>query len=166
LKNNEKNRAYAKVLEQILATQAALINKQKEAATETNVNKKRLAENRMGYLNNFRLGLMRGGYALKPLSGVVGRKMTARSPNRPQPGKGKNVIFNEPLKKPHIVVTGGLHINPGTLIGFIKSFTGANIKPADLKYWLRWMRKDFPNKTLFRHLRKDIKPGNVRFSKA
>jgi hypothetical protein len=171
LKNNEKNRIYPRVLEQLLATQNLMKTKEKEAANALaagNLGKAHLAQNRVGYLNNFRLGLLRGTYILKPLPKKAPIKISARSPNRPVPGKGKNTIFNEPLKKPHIVVSVAglqpLHINPNTLSGFIKSFTGT--EPENLKYWLRWARKEIPEKTLFRHMRKNVKAKNVRFSKA
>jgi hypothetical protein len=168
LKNNEKNRLYTKVLEQLAATQAAMANKEKEAQNATNAEKARVALNRVGYLNNFRLGLLRGSYALRPLAKKPPTKISTRSPNRPKGGKGKNVIFNEPLKKPHLVVSvpgaPPLYINPNTAIGFIKGFTGT--EPENLKYWLRWARKEIPNKTLFRHMRKNVKAKNIRFSTA
>lgn len=160
LTNLQKNIAHEKLLEQMLATEEAIKEKKKEPKTA-------YTENRLGYLNNFRLGLIRGMYALKPLPGSVGRRIPTRSPNRPPPGKGRNIIFNEPLKKPHIVIDKGLvHLNPTTVLGMIKSYTGANIAPKELKYWLRWMRANFPNQILFRYMRKNIKPEHVRFSRA
>ena len=117
----------------------------------------------------------RGLRAVKPLTGnVKSPRIRNETPNRGTPAakNTQNFVTYNNLETPHIVVkrtgTETFHINPNTLIGFIKAGSGANIKNTNLRNWLRQMRRNHPSESLFQHpasKNKTVRPKNIRFTR-
>lgn len=117
----------------------------------------------------------RGYRAVKPLTGKMSSpRVINATPNRGTPASRnvKNFVSYDNLVTPHIVVkrkgAETFHINPDTLIGFIKSGSGANVAEANLRDWLRQMRRNHPSEPLFQHpasKSKTVRPKNIRFTR-
>lgn len=128
-----------------------------------------------GQYANHAKAYFRGYRAIKPLTGKVNSpRVRNMTPNRGTPAAGnvKNFVSFNNLETPHIVVkrkgVETFHINPNTLIGFIKSGSGANVAPANLRNWLRQMRRNHPSEPLFQHpahKNKTVRPKNIRFTR-
>lgn len=124
------------------------------------------------FINHYK-AYYRGWRAMKPLSGrVKSPRIRNVTPNRGTPGKNKNFLSFENLEKPHVVVkrkgVETFHVNPNTLIGMIKSSSGANIKKNNLRDWLREARRNRPKEKLFPHpASKDkfVRPINIRYTR-
>jgi len=163
---NEKNRVAAKLLNRMKASKERY-KRNKAAGVSANI---------YGQYANHAKAYYRGYRAVKPLSGKVkSPRIWNPTPNRGTPAakNTKNFVSYNNLETPHIVVkrkgTETFHINPNTLIGFIKSGSGANVKNTNLRHWLRSMRRNHPSEPLFQHpasKNKVVRPKNIRFTRS
>lgn len=162
---NEKNR---------LATM--LTYRMKKAKNRYKANKAAgKSANIYGQWANQAKAYFRGLRAVKPLTGnVKSPRIRNETPNRGTPAakNTQNFVTYNNLETPHIIVkrkgTETFHINPNTLIGFIKAGSGANIKNTNLRNWLRQMRRNNPSESLFQHpasKNKTVRPKNIRFTR-
>lgn len=162
---NEKNRLIPKILNRIKVSKNRY--KANKAAGVSEAMYGKFANNAKAWFRGYR--------AVKPLSGSVkSPRIRTETPNRGTPGGKTNTNFvtYNTLETPHIVVkrkgTETFHINPNTLIGFIKAGSGASIADSNLRNWLRQMRRNHPSEPLFQHpasKNKTVRPKNVRFTR-
>lgn len=162
---NEKERLAKQLLERVQVSKA--FYKERKAAGNSESTYGSYANNAKRYFRGYR--------AVKPLTGnVKSPRVRSETPNRGSPAakNARNFVSFNNLKTPHIVVkrkgTETFHVNPNTLIGFIKSGSGANIKNANLRNWLRQMRRNHPSEPLFQHPAskdKTVRPKNIRFTR-
>ena len=163
---NEKNRLATKLLN-LMKSSKERYKRNKAAGVSANI---------YGQFANYAKAYYRGYRAVKPLSGKVSSpRLRSATPNRGSPAakNTKNFVSYNNLETPHIVVkrkgTETFHINPNTLIGFIKSGSGANVKNTNLRDWLRQMRRNHPSEPLFQHpasKNKVVRPKNIRFTRS
>ena len=153
-----------------------LLNRVRQSKEKYKTNKASgVSEAVYGQYANRAKAYFRGYRAVKPLSGKVNSpRIRSETPNRGTPAakNTKNFMSYNNLETPHLVVkrkgTETFHINPNTLVGFIKSSSGANVAPANLRNWLRQMRRNHPSEPLFQHpasKNKTVRPKNIRFTR-